>query len=185
MPPPVQQRFVYSSNRVYLFTYKQDNIFGHVVWISNNQLPVKVRLAIDTSCCLELSLTIELSPSSDAHNNIDITSFSALAIPDNSYVLKLIRLFFVDNGPNTQLDAYVRYFFMSIYTSSCIKKNAQHNLVSPHWRQMNPLLVALAISQCFVVFAYAAIFCTTSSFWYFVFSSLSIHDTLIQSFALS
>ena len=39
------------------------------------------------------------------------TSLSALTIPDNSYVLRLIRLFFVDNGPNTQIDANMRYFF--------------------------------------------------------------------------
>ena len=56
------------------------------------------------------------------------TSLLALPIPDNSYVLKLIRLFFVDNGPNTQIDTYVRYFFMNIETSSCIEKNAQHNI---------------------------------------------------------
>ena len=104
------------------------------------------------------------------------TSLLALTIPDNSYVLKLIRLFFVDNWPNTQIDTYVRYFFMNIETSSCIEKmhsitfhtalktdeSSSECLLAKELNTHN-LSVALAISQCFVVFAYAAIFCMTSS----------------------
>ena len=58
------------------------------------------------------------------------TSLPALTIPENSYVLVLIRLVLVDNGPNTQIDANVRYFLTNIETSSCVTK--MHSITLYH-----------------------------------------------------
>ena len=66
----------------------------------------------------------------------------------------------------------------SITFYHCIEKTGESSSKRLLAKELNTNHPSVAISQCFLIYAYAAIFCTTSSFSYFFFSSVFIYDTI-------